>query len=268
MKNFFVIGNPIEHSKSPLVHNYWFAKYNINSVYDKMQTTEKELNKIIDQIKSDEVDGINVTVPFKQSIIPYVDELSDIARSTNSVNTVYKKEGKIIGDNTDVFGFSQSLQDMIGKKTLKSACLIGSGGVAPSIIYALKNMGLEQIYLTNRTMEKAKVLQEKFGPIVTLVPWLDLESSMSVDLLINATSLGLPGSSNLDLSFDKLNSSTIVYDVIYNPPETSFLKKAKEKNCTTANGLMMFLYQAQKAFEIWTKKKPDISQELIKKIEL
>ena len=268
MKKFFVIGNPNQHSNSPMVHNFWFAKYNINSVYNKIQTTEKELNKIIDQIKLDDVDGINVTVPFKQSIIPYIDELSDIARTTNSVNTVYKKEGKIIGDNTDVFGFSQSLKDIIGKKMLKSACLIGSGGVAPSIIYALKNMGLEQIYLTNRTMERARTLQEKFGPIVTLVPWLDLESIMSVDLLINATSLGLPGSSNLCLPFDKLNSGMIVYDIIYNPSETSFLKKAKKKNCIVANGLMMFLYQAQKSFEIWTKKKPDISYDLIEKLKL
>ena len=268
MKKFFVIGNPIQHSKSPTVHNYWFGKYNINSDYDKIQTDEKGLSKIVHQIKLDEIHGVNITVPFKQIIIPYLDELSDQAKLSNSVNTVFKRAGKIIGDNTDIFGFRQSLEEVTLNKPLKSALLIGSGGVAPSIIVALKEMGMEQIYLTNRTEEKAIALQKKFTSLVKVVSWSDLKINLMVDIIINATSLGLPGSSNLEIPFDKLNQNTFVYDVIYNPLETTFLKKAKEKNCIVINGLKMFLYQAQKAFEILTGIKPEINQELIKKLEL
>ncbi|MDB0036733.1 shikimate dehydrogenase, partial [Pelagibacteraceae bacterium] len=137
MKKFFVIGNPIEHSLSPTVHQHWFEKNNVKATYEKKLLEEKDLKNIIKDIKNDHVAGINVTVPFKQKIIPLLDELSTVAQSTLSVNTIYKKNNKVIGDNTDVGGFQKSLMDNISKESIKSALLIGAGGVAPSIVYAL-----------------------------------------------------------------------------------------------------------------------------------
>ncbi len=265
MKSFFVIGNPIQHSLSPLVHNFWFKKYQLNFAYDKLEVHEKDLLSIINKVRSEEILGINVTIPFKQKIIPFLDILSDTAKVTNSVNTIYKKSDKIVGANTDVFGFEQSLKKLSPKKSIKNALIIGSGGVTPSIVFALKNLGLDQITLTNRTMEKAELLKTKFSPIVNLLSWKNLKDYKNADIVINATSLGLPGS-NLDIDFYNLNKKAIIYDIIYNPKKTKFLKLAKQKGHIIANGMSMFLYQAQKSFEIWTKIKPSIDEELIKKI--
>ena len=264
MKKFFVIGNPIEHSLSPTVHQHWFEKNNVKATYEKKLLEAKDLKNIIKDIKNDHVTGINVTVPFKQKIIPLLDELSTVAQSTLSVNTIYKKNNKVIGDNTDVGGFQKSLMDNISKESIKSALLIGAGGVAPSIVYALKTLGIEQIFITNRTVEKIVNLQEKFGPLLTKIVWEDLsKQQLNVDIIINATSLGLNNNHMVDLNFSSINKKKpIFYDVIYNPSETRLLQKAKKHGCHTINGMKMFLYQAQLAFEIWNQIKPAINADL------
>ena len=264
MKKFFVIGNPIEHSLSPTVHQHWFEKNNVKATYEKKLLEAKDLKNIIKDIKNDHVTGINVTVPFKQKIIPLLDELSIVAQSTLSVNTIYKNNNKVIGDNTDVGGFQKSLTDNISKESIKSALLIGAGGVAPSIVYALKTLGIEQIFITNRTVEKIVNLQEKFGPLLTKIVWEDLsKQQLNVDIIINATSLGLNNNHMVDLNFSSINKKKpIFYDVIYNPSETRLLQKAKKHGCHTINGMKMFLYQAQLAFEIWNQIKPAINVDL------
>ena len=268
MKNFLVIGNPIKHSLSPLVHNYWIGKAKKQAQYEKKQIEEKQLLQIIEGIRENKISGVNVTVPFKQKIIPFLDELTEIARSTNSVNILYKKNNKIIGDNTDVFGFKSSLQDQGTKTKMKSALLIGAGGVAPSIIFALKELNFEEIYLSNRTSHKLDTLKNKFGPILKEVPWEDLErKNISVDLIINATSLGLNDQDQIPFNFEIINKNTIFYDVIYNPEYTNFLKKAKGKGHICINGLMMFLYQAQLSYKIWFGAEPKIDEELINLIK-
>ena len=264
MKKFFVIGNPIEHSLSPTVHQHWFEKNKVKATYEKKLLEVKDLKNIIKDIKNDHVTGINVTVPFKQKIIPLLDELSIVAQSTLSVNTIYKNNNKVIGDNTDVGGFQKSLTDSISKESIKSALLIGAGGVAPSIVYALKTLGIEQIFITNRTVEKIVNLQEKFGPLLTKIVWEDLsKQQLNVDIIINATSLGLNNNHMVDLNFSSIDKKKpIFYDVIYNPSETRLLQKAKKHGCHTINGMKMFLYQAQLAFEIWNQIKPAINADL------
>ncbi len=263
MKKFFVIGNPIEHTLSPAVHQHWFEKNNVKATYEKKLLEVKDLKNIIKDIKNDHVTGINVTVPFKQKIIPLLDELSTVAQSTLSVNTIYKNNNKIIGDNTDVGGFQKSLTDNISKESIKSALLIGAGGVAPSIVYALKTLGIEQIFITNRTVEKIVNLQVKFGPLLTKIAWEDLsKQQLKVDIIINATSLGLNNDHMIDLNFSSIDKKTIFYDVIYNPSETRFLQKAKKHGCHTINGMKMFLYQAQLAFKIWNQITPAINADL------
>ena len=160
MKKYLVIGNPIEHSLSPNLHNYWMKQNNIDAVYDKELINEIDIKKIITKIKSEEINGINVTVPFKKSVIPFVDELTTLAEETESVNTIFKKNNKIFGDNTDVGGFLQSLKNINYTVKNKKIFILGAGGVAPSIIVALRNLGVSKISLSNRTKVKAENLKK------------------------------------------------------------------------------------------------------------
>ena len=149
MKKYLVIGNPIEHSLSPKLHNYWLKENNISAIYDKKKLEESELEKIISEVKEEKINGINVTVPFKKSVIPFLDELSPEAKDTQSVNTIYLQNGITIGHNTDIAGFELSIKkikyDVVGKKVL----ILGAGGVVPSIIFALNRMKVSKITISN-----------------------------------------------------------------------------------------------------------------------
>ncbi|KFX72260.1 MAG: shikimate dehydrogenase [alpha proteobacterium QL1] len=264
MKKFIVIGNPIKHSLSPLVHNYWFEQNMIEATYEKVLVEEKGLEDVIQNIRQEKIVGANVTVPFKQKIIPLLDELSEVALKTSSVNTVYKKNNKIIGDNTDVFGFQNSLAELVPNKIIQSVLLIGAGGVSPSIVQALKNVSTNKVIIANRTKEKFEVLKNKFGPLVQQILWDDLRhKKFDVDLVVNSTSLGLEKKEDLNFNFSSVNKSTVFYDVIYNPVQTSFLKQAEAQGHQVINGLKMFLYQALKAFQIWNKISPTIDKQLL-----
>ena len=258
MKKFCVIGNPIDHSLSPKLHNFWFKKNKIEAIYEKKLLEEKEIPKLIESIRKSEINGVNVTVPFKNSVIPFMDSLSSDAKKTNSVNTICKEEDKIIGHNTDIVGFELALRYINYDVKRKKALIIGAGGVSPSIIVALKNMGCENIYLTNRTFEKAEKIKETFKDIF-VQKWGDIPE---FDIVINATSLGL-NKENFDLELNKFGNNKFFYDVIYNPNETNFLKEAKLNGNKTENGRMMFIYQAHQSFALWNKLLPKIDEETI-----
>ena len=253
-KNYLIIGNPVEHSLSPKIHNFWFNENNINATYKKETLSESKLEKLVKRIKEGDINGANVTVPFKQKIIPFLDKLSDLAKKTQSVNTLYKKNDLVIGDNTDVYGFSQSILNHDISLKNKDALIIGAGGVVPSIITALEDLLIRKIYIKNRTQEKLFKLKETFTNI-NLLKW-DQETNCKI--IINATSLGLKPDDQINLNFNNLKNKIIFYDTIYNPPETNFLKNAREKGHTIINGKLMLLLQAQKAFEIWTGINPKI----------
>ena len=259
MKKFCVIGNPIDHSLSPKLHNFWLKKNKIEAIYEKKLLEEKEIPKLIESIRKSEINGVNVTVPFKNSIIPFLDSLSSEAKKTNSVNTICVEEEKIIGHNTDIAGFELALRYINYDVKRKKAFIIGAGGVSPSIIFALKNMGCENICLTNRTFEKAERIKETFNDI-TIRKWGDIPE---FDIVINATSVGLKND-NFDLELNKSGNNKFFYDVIYNPSETSFLKDAKHKGNKTENGRMMFIYQAHQSFALWNKVLPKIDEDTIK----
>ena len=162
MKNYIVIGNPIEHSLSPKLHKYWFEKKNLLANYEKEKLSENQLENFVKKIKDKQIDGANVTVPFKEKIIPFVDELSDDAKEANSVNMIYLSGSKIKGHNTDILGFYLSLKNSDTKIKNNSAIILGAGGVTPSIIIALKRHGLKKIFISNRTKEKAIKLKDRF----------------------------------------------------------------------------------------------------------
>jgi shikimate dehydrogenase len=260
MKKHLIIGNPISHSLSPRIHNYWFQENNIDGEYDKVLLIENEIEPIIQKIKTNEIHGINVTVPYKQTVIPFLETLSENAKITNSVNTIFNKGGKIHGDNTDIYGFEKSLLNKKIELKNKEALIFGAGGVVPSIILALSNLKVKKIYVSNRTLKNANLIREKFN-FIEVIEW---EKIIDCDLFINSTSVGLKDGESLDLSFDNLKGKKLFYDVIYNPSKTSFLLNAEKKGHEIINGRDMFLYQAQKAFNLWHNITPKIDEKLIR----
>ena len=259
MKKYLVIGNPIEHSLSPKLHNYWIKTNNIDAIYEKEILNDEELESVISKVKKKEIHGINVTVPFKNKIVPYIDQLSPEAEKTKSVNTIYANNSQVIGHNTDIAGFELSLKklkyDVSGKKIL----ILGAGGVVPSIIFALNRMSVSKITVTNRTKEKAEKLKDLFKELI-LADWGDVSD---FDMIINATSVGLNTNEKIDLDLSKVGQNKFFYDVIYNPSETNFLKMGKNLGNRTENGKFMFIYQAHQAFTIWHKLMPEINDEVI-----
>ena len=263
MKKYLVIGNPIEHSLSPKLHNYWIKENKIDAVYNKQQTNETDIQKIISEVKNGKIDGLNVTVPFKKTVIPFLNELTSVAKKTKSVNTIYKKMDKVIGDNTDVGGFEHALQNINYNVKGKRAFILGAGGVAPSIILALKKMDASKIILSNRTKQKAEDLK-KLYPELDLVNWGDV---VEFDIIINATSLGLKESDTIKLNYSGMGPNKFFYDVIYNPGKTKFLLKGKELGNQIENGKTMFAYQAQSTFKIWHNIEPKIDEKVLKLLE-
>ena len=262
-KKFLVIGNPIEHSLSPELHNYWIKKNNLKASYDKKLLKQNEIKKIILDLREENIHGLNVTVPFKKTVIPFLDILSDEARISQSVNTIYKDNNKIIGDNTDIEGFKISLEKTNQIIKNKKALILGAGGVVPSIIIALRKMQISKIYLSNRTELKALEIKKLF-PEIEIIEWGNVSS---FDVIINATSIGLNKKDKIDIDYKNISQNKFFYDVIYNPKETNFLRRAKEFGAQTENGKMMFIYQAQKAFFTWHNILPLVDDETVNLLE-
>ena len=258
MKKYFVVGNPIEHSLSPKLHNYWLKENNINAQYEKIKINKEDLIFLINKIKDQKINGINVTVPFKKEIIPYLDKLSTEAEQTQSVNTIIFSNKKLIGYNTDIFGFSKAIQNLNFKIEDKKVLILGAGGVVPSLIFALEKMKVSQIIVSNRTKKKAEDLKSQFHNLIIL----DWGEIVDFDIIINATSLGL-NKENINLDFSKLGKNKLFYDVIYNPNETSFLKAGKKFGNKTENGKLMFVYQALESFKLWHGIEPQINRDLL-----
>ena len=261
IKRYLVIGNPIEHSLSPKLHNYWLKKNNIEANYDK-KLNENDLKNIISEVKEEKINGINVTVPFKKAVIPFLDELSPEAKETQSVNTIYFQNGITIGHNTDIAGFELAIKYAKYDVSNKKIFILGAGGVSPSIIYSLKKMKASKITLTNRTKEKAENLKNLFKD-VEIIDWGE---TIDFDMIINATSIGLKNEDGLKFDYSA-NGPNKFFTMLYITPEKQFLKRAKLFGNRTENGKMMFIYQAHQAFTIWNKLMPEIDDEVINLIK-
>ena len=269
-KKFLVIGNPINHSLSPELQNYWLKKNNINAIYDKQRLDIDDLKDFVLKIKSKEIAGANITVPFKKEIIPFIDKLTPESEGTDSVNTILLNKGETVGYNTDIIGFEKAIKETNYNFVKKKVLILGAGGVVPSIIFALQRMGVKHIMLSNRTKLKAEELRNYYKKknsnenIITIVDWGELPN---FDVIINATSVGLKRDQTLDLDFSKIEKGKFFYDVIYNPKETNFLKAGKQLGNQTENGKKMFIYQAAEAFKIWHKVEPEINEEINKLLD-
>ena len=226
----------------------------------KKKLNENELADLIFEVKKKNIHGINVTVPFKKAVIPFLDHLSFESKSTQSVNTIYLDNNKLVGHNTDIEGFERSIQDLKLDLINKKVLVLGAGGVVPSIIFALNKMKVSEITISNRTKSKAEILKDLYKNI-KIVEWGEVPE---FDIIINATSVGLKNDDKIDLDISKVGKNKFFYDVIYKPNETNFLKNAKKLGNRTENGKSMFIYQALASFKIWHEIQPEINSEVIK----
>tara|TARA_B100000963_G_scaffold122927_1_gene107252 strand:- start:1822 stop:2616 length:795 start_codon:yes stop_codon:yes gene_type:complete len=262
MKKYFVIGNPINHSFSPRLHNFWINEHKIEAIYGKIKLEEDEIGKFIQSSKKEKISGLNVTVPFKKKIIPYLDKLSPEATQTQSVNTIIFNNDTLIGYNTDIGGFISAIKNLKFDMKNKKAFIIGAGGVVPSIIYALNKMEVSDIMVTNRTRQKAENLKSVFKNL-KILDWGEIPD---FDIIINATSIGLKNDI-INLDFKNVGQNKLFYDIIYNPSETNFLKKARKQGNQAENGRLMFVHQALEAFKLWHGIEPKVNNKTIKILE-
>lgn len=254
-----VIGHPIGHSMSPLLHNYWFQTHQIDGVYIPLDVAPIEVNEVVPMLKKAGLKGLNVTIPHKERVALCVDELSDEARLIGAANTLlFRDDGSTLGLNTDGIGFMQNLREQAPALALSRSkvMIIGAGGAARSIAYALLKNGAHELCLTNRTKARAEALAEQLTQIfpnrLTVEPWDHLEKKFDeVDLLVNSTSAGMKGEQNLEIDLSPLPRHAVVADIVYNPLMTDLLKKARACQLTTVDGLGMLLHQAVPGFEHW-----------------
>ena len=207
MKKYFVIGNPIDHSLSPKLHNYWLKENNIDAIYDKKKIDEKDLQTTILEVKEKKIEGINVTVPFKKSVIPYLDKLSPEAEQTQSVNTIILTDDILVGHNTDISGFTKAIKDLNFNIKGKKIFILGAGGVVPSIIFALNKMNVSEIIISNRTRQKADDLKSQFK-IINVIDWGNIPK---FDMIINATSLGLKENDKFGIDFSTAEKNKLFF---------------------------------------------------------
>ena len=269
-----VVANPIKHSISPFIHNSAFEATNTNGVYLAWEVDATELAETVANIRRYQMYGINLSMPYKEQVIPYLDQLSEEACLIGAVNTVVNREGTLIGYNTDGKGFFKSLPSF--KISRKKLVLLGAGGAAKAILAQAILDGVSQIsvFVRSSSMEKTRPYLEKIQnatgfrvDLFALEDVQDLQDSITkADLLVNATSVGMDGSSQPIPTSIVLPEKLLVADVIYQPFETPFLKWARNQGNQSINGLGMLLYQAAEAFELWTGKEMPTDQiwELLK----
>ena len=262
-KLFGVLGNPIEHSMSPLIHNDAFEKHSINGVYLPFCVEDNELQQAVEGLKALGAGGFNVTVPFKSRILPYIDVLDDFANEVGAVNTVVIKDGQLYGYNTDGPGFVKGLLTLTKRVEDKNVLIIGAGGAARGIYFALAKSGVAKLDLANRTVSSAEqIVADYHGSIRSnAISLVEAERSLGqYDIIIQTTSVGLADDNASPLSLKELNQHAIVCDIIYNPLQTRILKEAKERGNQVQNGVDMFVYQGALAFELWTGILPDTNR--------
>jgi shikimate dehydrogenase len=265
MKKACVIGWPIEHSRSPLIHAYWLKKYGIKAVYEKKAVEPKDVAHFIANLAASEFAGCNVTIPHKEAAFQAVAVVDHIASRLGAVNTVYLNNAVICGTNTDGEGFTASLRHSHPNFDLrdKTAIIIGAGGAAKAITGALLDEGAARIGIINRTPERIRDLQVKFGAgIYEISESTSNDSLESCGLLVNTTSQGMEGQPLLDLKIQSLNPDALVADIVYTPLETAFLARARLRGNPVLGGLGMLLHQAVRGFELWFGVKPEVTAEL------
>ncbi|MDG1707864.1 MAG: shikimate dehydrogenase [Emcibacteraceae bacterium] len=262
-----VIGDPISQSVSPILHGYWIEKYKINGEYKAFHVTAENLANFLNGLKEGGISGLNLTVPHKEQALSLVEKVDDRARKIGAVNTIYfDQEGKTVGSNTDGIGFLAHLKQTTNKWSAQNGpvVVLGAGGAARAVLVTLLDEGVPEIRLSNRTKGRADNLSNEINdPRLKVIDWDDREQALDgVALLVNVTTLGMQGQRELDLSLNNLSEHATVYDIVYNPLETTLLKNARVNGNECIDGLGMLLHQAAPGFEKWFGTKPEVDDGL------
>ncbi len=265
-----VVGWPIAHSRSPLIHSFWLRSLGIDGVYDRVAVRPGEFAEFAEGIGRAGLIGANVTVPHKEAAFLACGRLTANAGDLGAVNTLWREKGELCGDNTDVVGFLANLDEQAPgwRDETQNADVIGAGGAARAVIQALISAGTERIVIVNRTVDRAERLAPRFARAVRAAPWSVLPPLLTdADLLVNATSLGMTGQPALEIDLDPLGARAIVADIVYVPLETPLLTAARLRGLRAINGLGMLLHQAAPGFERWFGVRPAVTPELRALIE-
>jgi shikimate dehydrogenase len=261
-----IVGWPVAHSRSPIIHKYWLDVHRIPGTYVPLAVEPERLPDALRGLVALGFRGCNVTMPHKLKAMTYLDRVNETARRIGAVNTiVVERDGTLSGFNNDGNGFVQSLRDTKPdwRGDAGPALILGAGGAARAVLVALLENGASRVLIANRTHEKAQSMAAEFGSKVTAVPWADRNDAMAdVALLVNATDRGMTGKSALDVVMDRLPTTALVGDLIYTPPETPFLQQARLRGNLTVNGLGLLLNQARLGFQAWFGVLPDVTPEL------
>ena len=261
-----IIGYPLSHTLSPSMHNFIYQKLGIDVEYKKWEISPNNLKSHIEKINNENFIGANITVPYKEKIVPLLDEIRNEAKFTGAVNTIVKNNNKLIGYNTDVYGIEQTLDIKLKNDVINNAVIFGAGGAAKAAFFVLLQRGLNNLTIVNRTKSNALKMISKFNnvncdqTIITLNEKSQIKSAcLSADLIINTTILGMKGSGYEDISpIDStfIDSNSVIFDMVYNPTKTQLIKIALERNSNIIEGLNMLVYQAIKSIELWTGIRP------------
>ena len=264
-----VLGHPIQHSKSPIIHNYWMEQHGLKGSYEAIDVAPENLESEIRRLVDDGYTGFNLTIPHKEAVLDVCDHLDHASIAIGAVNTLAVKDGKIHGFNTDAFGFLANIKEAVPdfEFDLGPAVLLGAGGASRAIISGLIGMRVPEIIICNRTRDKAEHLANEMAlgteDLLRVVDWDERENVLHhANLVINATALGMEGQPELEMDLSELPSFALVTDIVYAPLETQLLKDAKENGNDTVTGIGMLLHQARPAFKEWFGIMPDVTPEL------
>ena len=263
-KKAFVIGDPVGHSRSPLIHGHWLAKHGIDGSYAAIHVKQSGLVDFLNAMAANGFAGGNVTVPHKEAVFAHAVQREEVAEEIGAANTLWLEDGELRAANTDSFGFAQNLDEQVpGWDKIAAALVIGAGGASRAVVHALKARGISDIRVANRTVNRANELRAVFGPAVS-AHGLEALSELGEDagLVVNTTSLGMKGEGAIALDMTRLSGDALVTDIVYVPLETPFLKAARLAGLRTADGLGMLLHQARPGFEKWFGVLPDVTPEL------
>lgn len=261
-----VIGHPIAHSKSPMLHGYWLKTYGIEGHYIPMDVSPDDLETVLRNMHKMGFVGANVTIPHKTRALEIADQVTDRATLIGAANTlIFHEDGKILADNTDGYGFIQNLRQSAPDWDPEAgpAVVLGAGGAARAVVASLLDVGVPEIFISNRTRVRAEQLRDDFGARLKVVEWVQAGEVMEDGAtVVNTTSLGMTGKPELKVSLEGLQPGSLVTDLVYTPLRTPFLDEAQARGCMTVDGLGMLLHQATPGFERWFGPRPEVTEEL------
>lgn len=266
----FIIGHPIAHSRSPLIHGGWLAEHGLAGSYERVDVAPAELPGFVARLRAGEFTGGNVTVPHKEAVLPLLDEVSAAARAIGAVNTLWREDGRLCGDNTDVSGFLAHLDASVpGWDTrVRTALVLGAGGAARGVAFGLKARGVPHILVVNRSRARAEELAAALGPALEAVDWAARNDLVATaDLIVNTTALGMHSQPPLELDLAGLRPGTIVDDIVYVPLTTPLLDEAERCGGIPVDGLGMLLHQAVPGFARWFGVTPQVTPALRARLE-